>query len=70
MMHTRTRGIHVVFLILPSLSAVGRATVFYVSPEGDDSTGGNWTTAFKSLESALAGPHVQAGDGLRVRKHT
>jgi predicted outer membrane repeat protein len=70
MMNTRTRSIHVVFFILLSLTAVGRATVFYVSPDGDDSTGGNWTTAFKSLESALASPDVQAGDELRVRRHT
>ena len=64
------RIIQMAFAVIVIHCASSSATVHYVAPNGDNTTGQNWATAFTSIEAALASASVTTGDEIRIKQGT
>jgi hypothetical protein len=64
------RIIHVVSALVVVMCAASQAAVFYVSPEGDNTTGQGWATALNSIQTALDRASPVGRDTIKVMKGT
>ncbi len=69
MKSTIRRIIHVWVLVVAA-TAVSQAATYYVSLEGDNTTGLSWDTAFTSIQSAIDRAGTLGGDTIKVRQGT
>jgi hypothetical protein len=68
------KGIHRIIRVVLALAigscAVSQAATYYVSPDGDDTTGLSWGTAFTSIQAAIDKASSLPPDTIRVKQGT
>ncbi|MBN1509547.1 MAG: right-handed parallel beta-helix repeat-containing protein [Sedimentisphaerales bacterium] len=64
------RIIHVVSLLVVFACAASQAATYYVSPEGDNTSGLSWVTAFRTIQTAVDKCSPVGNDTVRVRQGT
>jgi hypothetical protein len=65
------RIIHVVLALAIGLCAVSQAATYYVSPQGNNTTGDSWATAFTRIQTAIDKASASAPpDTIRVKQGT
>ena len=64
------RIIHVVSVLVATTGAISQAATFYVSREGDNTTGQNWATALNSIQSAIDRCSPVGNDTIKVKQGT
>ena len=62
--------IHVISAVLMTFCVVSPAAVYYVSPEGDNSTGQSWATAFSRIQTAIDTAGATSLDVIRIKQGT
>lgn len=70
MKRTFHRAIRAICVLVVATGAVSQAATYYVAPDGDNSSGLTWSSAFTSIQSAIDRCGTIGNDTIRVKQGT